>query len=270
MNEQKFGNVYSILKRVTCMCRDDGKRFTDTLRLDEINQVLSGSVYRLAEQQGLFRLFAKRPLEEIKGPVVLVSSHVDCEEDINECFCKELDDVYLKGTFDNAATNAAVLSVMLEGSLPDNVLVAFTGDEEKDSLGAIKTVEYLRSRKLSIGLAVVLDVTNMGWDEEADFTVENNFWREGQGKRIIGKAKELGYKWRFVPEDLDDVPAYVPSELVATDEAEADESWDYDELDVPCFSFCLPVYGKMHSDEGVLARKESLPRYCSALSAILS
>lgn len=270
MNEQKFGNVYSILKRVTCMCRDDGKRFTDTLRLDEINQVLSGSVYRLAEQQGLFRLFAKRPLEEIKGPVVLVSSHVDCEEDINECFCKELDDVYLKGTFDNAATNAAILSVMLDGDLPDNVVVSFTGDEERGSKGAEETVEYLRSKQLKIDLAVILDVTDMGWEEGADFTVENNFWRDDQGKRIIEKAKKLGERWRFVPEDTEDIPSYVPPEMVIHEEAWMDETSEFYNLHIPCFSFCLPVYGKMHSDEGVLARKESLPRYCSALSAILS
>lgn len=270
MNEQKYENVYSILERIMLLCRDDGKHFIVEDRLNEINEIMTGSVYRMVEQQGLFRLFAKRPLEEIQGPVILVSSHVDCEEGINECFCEDLGDGFLKGTFDNAATNAAVLSVMLEGSLPDNVLIAFTGDEERHSRGAIKTVEFLRSSNLTIDLAVVLDVTDMGWDEGADFTVENNFWREDQGKQIIGKAKELGYKWRFVPEDLRDIPAYVPSELVIHEEAEEDESWKFDDLEVPCFSLCLPVKGNMHSNAGVRARKDSFPKYCSAMSALLS
>ena len=261
--------VLSVLKRIMRLCRDDGEIFTVTDRLDEIQSLLSGSPYGLVNAGGLFRLFAKSPLKEIEGPVILVSTHVDCEAGISRCFCEDAGDDLIKGTLDNAATNAAIVFLMQEGALPDNVLVAFTGDEERGSRGASETVEYLRSIGLTVEMAVVLDVTYMGWDEGADFTVENNFWQEVQGRCVIEKVKTLDAKWRFVPEDTDNIPTYVPKERVIACEAEADESWEYDEIGVPCFSLCLPVRGEMHSDSGCVARRESFAEYCAALSAIL-
>ena len=250
--------------------RDDGQRFTKTDRLDAIQRLLWDSQYRRVNPQGLFHLYAKRPLDRLEGPVILVSSHVDCESGITRCFCEDAGDGLLRGTFDNAATNAAVLSLMLEGALPDTVLVAFTGDEEEDSHGAIQTVRFLRSQRVKIDLAVVLDVTDMGWKEGAGFTVENNFWDDARGRRVIERVGHLSAEWRFVPEDPDDVPSYVPTERVIDQEAEEDESWELDELDVPCFSLCLPVRGNMHSDCGVLARRESFIAYRSALAAVLN
>ena len=152
----------------------------------------------------------------------------------------------------------------------ENVLVAFTGDEEEDSYGVIDAVRFLRMKHVDIELAVVLDVTDMGWDEYASFTIENNFWKDAQGRRVIERCRRLPSEWRFVPEDPDDVPAYIPSERVIPVEADEDESWELDELDVHCFSLCLPVNGDMHSDAGVLARRTSFPNYCDALEAVLA
>lgn len=42
------------------------------------------------------------------------------------------------------------------------------------------------------------------------------------------------------------------------------------ELDILCFSLCLPVDGDMHSGRGVLATRESFGAYRSALAAILA
>ena len=198
------------------------------------------------------------------GPVVLVSSHVDCERGITCCFWEDAGNGLLRDTFDNAATNAAVLSLMLGGTLPDSVIVAFTGDEEEDSRGIVETVKFLRSKAVGIDLAIVLDVTDMGWNEQADFTIENHFWDDACGRRVIERVSRLPTEWRFVPEDPDDIPLYVPPGRVIHVEAEADETWDLDELDVPCFSLCLPVKGNMHSDRGVLARRDSFSSYCAA------
>lgn len=263
-------DVFPLLERVMRLCRDNGQRFTRTDRLDEIQRLLWDSQYRRVNPQGLFHLYAKRSIEEIEGPVVLVSSHVDCENGITRCFCEDAGNGLLRGTFDNAATNAAILSLMLEGSLPEAVVVSFTGDEEADSHGVIETVRFLQSKQLGIDMAVVLDVTDMGWNEGARFTVENNFWDEAHGRRVIELARQSAVEWRFVPEDTDDIPPYVPSERVIHIEAEADESWELDELGVPCFSLCLPVKGNMHSDSGVMAVKDSFASYCAAIKAVLS
>ena len=179
MCRQSIPDLFAILDQVMRLCRDNGQRFTNTARLDVIQRLLWNSRYRRVNPQGLFHLYATRPLDQMNRPVVLVTSHVDCAAGISRCFCEDAGNNLLRGTFDNAATNAAILSLMLEGSLPDCVLVAFTGDEEEDSHGITETVHFLRSRRIDIELAVVLDVTDMGWGERAGFTVENNWFFDG-------------------------------------------------------------------------------------------
>ena len=269
MQQQPIPDLFTILGRVMRICRDNGRQFTDTGRLDEIQRLLWNSPYRRINPQGLFHLYAVRPLDRIPRPVVLVTSHADCSPGISRCFCEDAGEDLLRGTFDNAATNAAMVSLMLEGTLPENVLVTFTGDEEMSSHGITETVRYLRSKRIGIDLAVVLDVTDMGWEEHAGFTVENNFWDDSRGARVIEQIRRLDAQWRFVPEDPENIPSYVPPERVIPCEAEPDESWQLDELDVPCFSLCLPIRGPMHSDDGALARRSSFTAYRTALKAVL-
>ena len=115
---------------------------------------------------------------------------------------------------------------------------------------------------------IVLDVTDFGWKEGADFTVENDFWNKKNGQLVCDTADKLGYPWLFVPKDPDNIPDYIPENRVYPEEAEQDESWEYDEQKVKCFSLCLPVYGKMHSDEGVIARKQSFIHYVEMLNRV--
>ena len=56
-------------------------------------------------------------------------------------------------------------------------------------------------------------------------------------------------------------------------DAEADESWQYDEYDLNCFSFCLPCHspsGDMHDDSGVVVRLNDLAIYSDALCKLLA
>lgn len=263
-------DLFAVLERVMRLCRDDGRKFTDAARLDAIQRLLWDSRCRRVNPQGLFHLYAARPLEELAGPVTLVTSHADCAASLSRCFCEDAGDGMLRGTFDNAATNAAAVSLMLEGALPDDVLVAFTGNEEAYSLGIAETVRFLQSKGVDVDLAVVLDVTGEGWKDNAGFTVENDFWDAARGERIVERIGRLDLEWRFVPEDPKKVPPYVPPERVIRKAAAQDESWELDELGVRCFSLCLPVRGDMHDDAGVLARRSSFADYRAALKAILA
>ena len=263
--------LLEILSAVSVINRDDGRRFTETGRLDAITALLWDSKYRRINADGLFALYAAKPLTEYKGTdVVVVTSHVDCERGITRCFSRREPKGMLKGTYDNAATNAAITFLMLKGSLPDNVIIAFTGDEEVDSDGVAQLIAFLRKHSVNIRKAIVLDVTDMGWKEGADFTVENDFWSGNCGREIIETAQNLPYSWRFVPSDPDDVPAFVPKDVVIYKEAEPDESWRLDDFDVNCCSVCLPVEGKMHDDAGVLAREASFFNYTEALDRIIN
>ena len=263
-------DLIDILSKISLLNRDDGKEFTITDRIDQISNILKKSEYSLIKAGKLFHLYVKKSVEDLKNtPAVVVSTHVDCQKKITKCFSERKDDGTLLGTYDNAATNAAILSLMLYGSLPENVVVAFTGDEEEDSKGARKLVSFLKKNDIRIKHIFVLDVTDRGWNEKCDFTVENNFWHDDYGEKIVSCAVDSGYEWRFVPSDPAEIPAFVPDSKRIYREATMDESWEYDDEDMNCCSICVPVLGEMHSNEGVLMREEGFRRYTEVLEGVL-
>ncbi len=262
-----FMEFIDILKELMVPNRDDGNVFKDTERIEKINTLLWNSKYKRANVSGLFALYSIKPVECIENPV-LISSHIDCVTQITDFFVKDFNEELLLGTFDNCITNAVVTYLMLNKKLDDNVIVAFTGDEECDSNGASRVVEYLTRKNKVPKATIVLDVTDMGWN--SSFTIENNFWSEAIGKRIINTVESIESSWKFVPSDLLDIPDYVGKEFLIREEAEEDESWMYDEYSWECFSFCLPTKGPMHSNLGVYARKEGVFEYIEALEKVVN
>lgn len=236
-----------ILKQVTVNSCDNGKEFTDTTRIAAIENLLQESKYELLYKGNLTLLYAKhRPV--VGESVVLVSSHIDTV--YSQCFCEEKDGM-LHGTFDNSYTNAAVIRNMLHGKFSDNVIIAFTGDEENNSRGAIETVCTLGRMQCKIDFAIVLDVTEEGWERQSLFTVENDLGIDiFTAHRLVEILKPYDGKYSYVHD------------------AEPDESWDYDEYGIPCFTLCAPILGDMHSDDGVLLRKESFPAYPDVLAIV--
>ena len=149
-------DFFDILQTVTIDCKDNGEYFTVTDRVAVIERMLAGSCYRLVAREPLALLYAKRELCE-GDRVLLISSHIDCL--YRACFCNDEGDC-LRGTFDNSFSNAALLWNMLNDRLPDNVVVAFTGNEESDSQGAVQAVVALGRMGCEVPAALVLDVTN--------------------------------------------------------------------------------------------------------------
>ena len=232
-------DLLSLLSAVTVLNRDDGERFLVTDRLDAVSSLLAGSRFRRVEAPGLFHLYAERDPAMLTGrSVIVVSSHVDCEAGITGCFSREEGKDTLLGTYDNAITNAAIVWLMLSDRLRDDVIVAFTGDEEAGCAGTADLARFLRERQ--------------------DF-----------GKKIVFAAEGFPWTWRFVPSDPARVPAFVRKDNLISAEATEDESWCYDEHGINCCSVCLPVRGPMHSDRGVKARKASLFHYTEALGRLL-
>lgn len=256
-----------ILNKICVMNRDNGKKFVCWDRLDAIAEILWDSKYRRINPQGLFHLYAKKPINKIKDRLIVISTHIDVQKKISRCFSIVQDDKML-GTYDNAITNAAVLSLMIEDCLPDNVMIAFTGDEERDSCGARQLAKYLKKLEKR-PLIIVLDVTDMGWREKDYFTIENNFLSKNTGKVVAFSASKVSERWHFVPFDVDNIPNYMRDKNCIFVEAQADESWEYDEWNLECFSLCLPVSGDMHSNKGVLVLCESYENYKIALETIV-
>ena len=240
-------DFFDILATVTVDCKDNGECFTVTDKVAVIDRMLQNSEYKLIARQPLALLYAKRQVCE-GDRVLLVSSHIDCV--YGSCFCNDEDDC-MRGTFDNSFTNAALLWNMLQDRLPDNVVVAFTGDEEKDSQGAVQTVVALGQMGCEVATALVLDVTNEGWESGALFTLENDLGIDIlTGYNIISSLEQYGGRFAFKHNAL------------------PDESWDYADYGIPSLSLCVPVGGELHGDAGVLLRKESALEYCKVLAML--
>ena len=242
-------DFFDILTTVTVDCQDNGERFTVTDRVAAIEQMLEQTDYKLIGRQPLALLYSKREVRE-GDRVLLISSHIDCV--YGSCFCNDEGDC-MRGTFDNSFTNAALLWNMLQDRLPDNVVVAFTGDEEKDSQGAVQTVVALGQMGCEVATALVLDVTNEGWERGALFTLENDLGIDIlTGYSIISSLEQYGGRFAFKHNAL------------------PDESWDYADYGIPSLSLCVPVGGELHGDAGVLLRKESALEYCKVLAMLAS
>ena len=259
--------MLDLLSEINVKCRDNGEHFTKKKRLNVLRNKLDDTEF-LRTEGDLCDIYHKRSLDSYCEEVLLISSHIDCHKKIHRCFSERISEKKIRGTYDNSITNAAILSLMLEDSVPENVIIAFTGDEECDSGGVREVVSILANNGIHFK-CIVLDVTNEGWKEKVAFTVENNFWDDELGQKVIDTVQRTGYKWQFVPENENNIPEYIPSESVVPTSSEADESWEYDEEAIKCFSLCLPVKGEMHSDKGVKARIRSLVQYKEMLKALL-
>ena len=242
-------DFFDILQAVTVDCKDNGESFTVTDRVAVIEHVIGKTDYRLIARQPLALMYAKRELRD-GDRVLLISSHIDCV--FSKCFCNDEGEC-LRGTFDNSFTNAALLWNMFNNTLPDNVVVAFTGDEERDSHGAVQAVVALGQSGCEVSAALVLDVTNEGWENGALFTLEND----------LGVDILTGYNIISSLEKYDGSFAFKHNAL-------PDESWDYADYGIPSLSLCVPVGGELHGDAGVLLRKESALEYCRVLPLLAS
>ena len=266
---------FELLSRINVISQDDGEKFTIKDRIDVIKDELRDSQYQVIAEKPLFYLYGKRTLQELPEKLVVISTHIDCVDEITDFFTDRIDENIIKGTFDNSVTNYVAISLMLSGTLPENVIIAFTGDEERNSRGAKTLVEYLQLLKKQ-PLVISLDVTPMGFAENLRFTIENNYWSELKYEEaIITAANSVSERWRIVVADAENIAASIPENRILKDangnpiEAWCDEAMEYHELGVgTAFSLCLPVEGNMHSNRGVFTRIKSIMYYEKALGEL--
>jgi hypothetical protein len=258
--------ILSILDEVNLPSRDDQTRFVDTTRLDGIAKCLGdgGSPWALRFSGPLFRIYGRSGVQPVPDPVV-ISSHADSNYGVHQHGQVEGTQELL-GTFDNSITNAVLVGLMLEDRLPPGCLVAFTGDEENDSEGAAGVMACLRGEGMEPRAVIVLDITD---DRHYGHpcTLENYFAKH----RGALPATEEGF--------LECLQAALEARIphVHHDDAWPDESWRYEEEDVPVFSLCVPTRparpghpgdGWMHLDEGVRVRADLIPEYGNSLARL--
>ena len=250
--EYRENNFFMYLERLTTDCKDNQEEFVCLDRIRIMEYVLSYSLdFKLVYGGKLCRIYSCQ--EDLSGKqVVLVSSHIDCV--FQSLFVTETEECFL-GTFDNSITNACLVYMIMFGLIPENVVIAFTGSEEEgEYLGAQEAVHWLMGQGSIICGAVALDVTNEGFSQQASFTLENDMGIDlFTAHRLIERLSDFKEHYLLVHDSL------------------PDETWlYYPQYQIPTLSFCLPVQGDMHSEEGVEARRSSIPYYIEGLFTLLS
>lgn len=270
-------HFFEILKLVNCPSMDNGEYFIDSTRVNAIKKLLLNSNYTLKKDNGLSFIYVNK--QYTFKPTILISCHID------SIYTQYHFDYFNKseiiGTLDNSICNAMLLEMMMKDSLPPNVIISFTGNEEDESIGAKETIDYLINQQINIWnkleLVITLDVTSEGYEEQ-NFTIENYFIEEDYiNESILRFNSKKDFK-NYLKEKL---YAYEKVLFVKDSMAGPDESWEYDEFDLNCISFCLPTRPKpelkskdidfwMHSDEGIIIKVESIVEYQKALLSLIN
>jgi hypothetical protein len=266
----------SILEKVNTPSTDNGRTFIKTERCDNIKKSLTESNYVLLRDADLSLIYSHKEYEK-DMPCILVSCHIDSL--YSKYHFSKFNETEILGTFDNSICNAALIYLMITDGLPKNVIVAFTGDEENECRGAKETIEHIRDKCLflweNLQLTIVLDITSEGYDNYS-FTIENYFIKKDPGDAL---------RLRFSSgEDFRD---YLRKKLLLYDnvkfigeDADPDETWEYNKYDLNCFTFCFPTKPHpdnektevgywMHNDIGMLIKKENTLKYPVALTMLL-
>ena len=183
------------------------------------------------------------------------------------------------GTFDNSICNAAVLAAMLEGLLPPNAVVAFTGNEEYECKGAAEVAGYLKRKERPVWnrleLAIVSDITSEGYGM-TPFTIENYSAGSAAGlRRILHFSSDAVLK-KYLQKALS---AAGKTLYIRKEDSDPDETLEYCRHGLNCLTFCIPSRphpssdtGKtsswMHDDRGIIIRKKDYSGYMIALSML--
>lgn len=280
----KINNAYALelLHYLTIENRDNGKMFDveKKFRLNRIELELEGSPFKECKAEKIYYAYAQVPFEELGEEIIIVSSHVDLHKSTKEYFSIE-EEEYLLGTYDNSITNAALVTLAKTKTLPKNLVVVFTGDEEGKSHGAKKFCDYINNELHKKAKCIVLDVTEEAYGE-AVFSIENTFWKwkKRWGERILDWAKNQDKEWRLVyaeddKTDLEEKKLFktIPkNNLKEVEIIGEDETKKYKKNKIRCFSFCLPVSPEtedLHSSEGMRVYQDSYFLYIDALYDLL-
>jgi len=245
--------------QLTVPCSDNGERFTRTDRLDLIQKTVANLEYDVLGDWPLAKVYRHRAFQPDRS-AILISSHIDSLYDDYYATTK---DGELQGTFDNSACNAITVEGMINNLFPSQVLISFTGDEEGNSKGVDQTIESLQEKNIFANLEMVisLDLTEEHY-RFCHFTIENYFIEQDNTRSLLrfGSSRDLKTYLR----EMIISPKFVK-------DAEADESWQYNEYDLNCFSLCLPcrlLGTDMHANAGVAILCESLIGYWNALGQL--
>lgn len=243
-------NFVDLIEMVNVHSEDNEEVFLCTKRRDKIIEILKDSNWNKVADDGYLLIF-NNGFRKNSPKSVLISCHIDTVFKEGDYFIDFSDNgKTLTGTLDNSASIAILLDAMLNGNLPENTFVSFTGNEESGMAGVRKTVSFFKNQLPDVWKnlisVIVMDVTLENYEKSV--SLENFFFNKPFEENLpfnslnsfidtlCGVLEEKGISYGVVPEDM----------------AAPDEAWEYDEYGLNVFSLCLPTSGDdCHSLHGI-------------------
>lgn len=263
-----------ILKKAALPCiSNKNEGFTEKGKLNRLCKFLSDETeIQLYDRTIYYDMYCNHKTEGLLNnnlghttdkKLVLITSHADLTKPCNKKPYFDYKDGKYEGTFDNSGTNAVLCILAKENLIPDNLVFAFTANEENGGMQGIECAFY-EMKKKGFNLSVIcLDMTYDGYKERVMFNYENltdsakKEMNDTYSKMNLENKDEKYKEFLIVPYDYS---FKSPKELdcVTLDsEAGEDEGGFLCELEedrkfkINAMSFCMPCKGNMHSEEGV-------------------
>lgn len=268
-----------ILEKVNVMCRSKTSKkqncFTDNTRLHKIEDLTQHTPFSKIYDGNLTNIYGKKDLDDLPQDLFIVSTHVDTVNNISKCSSQyDKNTGNLRGTYDNAGTNAACVIAMRKFDLPDNVIFAFNGDEETGKCkGAEEVLTVMKEHNKKI-FPIALDVTYDSYDDKKLYTIENFYGNIKTAELVINRARDLDSNldnptFTYVKAPNGPLPKLDKNE-VSRDRSWFDEGAYYGEKRISAFSLCLPCgEGEMHSNYGVQVKAPVFEGYVNSLVGML-
>ncbi len=240
------------------------KKVNAPTRRKQIIELLKNSNWKKIVDDGFLLIYYNQYDEKYKH-TILISCHIDSVFKDTDYFLDFPNSEIIKGTLDNSASIAILLSAMLDNQLPANIYVTFTEDEEQNMRGAHNTIDYFKRNLKEVwnklSLVIVMDVSNKNW--EKDVSIENFFIKRNVKNSGILTFKNTESFIKYITKILK--KNKISYGIVREENAEEDESWTYEEYNLNVFSLCLPVWVDCEEDDNCnkrLCYNKTLLEHC--------
>jgi len=282
LSEEELRHV-EILENLSFPCRSNSKELKDEGRLKMIRNILESSDYNeiygpTDNKPAIFSLWSKKPFSEIDADrIYLVTAHIDTVKSIEKCYSILNKDGLLHGTYDNQICDAAITILMNDvRDFPDNVLFAFTGDEETGRCNGAVSIASAIVKTGKIPVCIALDVTSDGFYENSLCSLENLSFPKMNSNfienvaNVFLKLEPEGKKcFNFIKKDNQNIPQILPNDYLTNDFGECDEAFAYKRIGLPTMSLCIPTSGSMHSESGLYVKHPVFEGYLETLKSFI-
>lgn len=265
--------IDDILNTIKYPARSNKEGFYETKKLDVIEAYVEKIPnYSLLHKGKNSYIFGKKTPGK-DDDVILVSSHSDIVKQITQVSSEhDADNHFFKGTYDNLGTNAALIYLMITNNLPENIVFAFTADEETGRCnGAAEAIDVINNwTGKDPHLCVALDVTDEGFNNKIlsleGLTLDDDQYKKVRDAFMLTEGEKESF--HVIKAAKNDACPF-PKSYIGGDCTMYDESIFYRHAKQHAISVCLPGDGVMHGNSGFYVKESTFVGYMLSLQYFL-